>query len=173
MAGGIGIGAILGSVAQPIAAHFAQKRQHKYIKKYMKNKYQWMVDDLRAAGLNPILAYNNQPSMGQPGIPSIAGGQGATALGAMKIKSELRLLETAADKNMAEAELARGRTSVTVPTTKKLELEVSEFKPTLGGVARRLFNSAEAKAAAKKFLNTVGDVPNWIRENLMNAAERK
>ena len=37
-------------------------------KEAMQNKYQWQVDDLRAAGLNPALAYGQAPSIaGSPG----------------------------------------------------------------------------------------------------------
>ncbi len=159
-----GAGAIIGSIAQPIAAHFAQKRQHKYVKKYMKNKYQWEVADLIAAGLNPILGYTKGgPPIGSVGIPSIAGGQGATAISAMKLAEELRLLRQTADRT--EAEVAR-----TKAQTKKVDLEVEEF-PIRGGVARRVFN----KANAEKFLNAVGrstKVPQWVRQQVMNAAER-
>ncbi len=168
MAGFGAVGAIGGAIAQPIAAHFAQKRQHKYIKKYMKNKYQWMVDDLRAAGLNPILAYNNQPSMGQPGIPSIAGGQGATAISAMKLKSELRMLDASAKKMEAEAAQAQSRAALNIGQAKKVRLEVSEFKPSVGGVARRVLMSDEAKRAGELVLQA----PQWIKDRLKAVAER-
>ncbi len=161
-----GIGAIGGAIAQPIAAHFAQKRQHKYVKQYMKNKYQWEVADLIAAGLNPILGYTKGgPAIGSVGIPNIAGGQGATAIGAMKLKAELALLRSSARKLDAEA----GRA---VAQTGKVELEVKEFKPTIGGVARRIFESERTKKFIRSFGQGVGDLPSWIRNRLQNAAEK-
>jgi len=169
MAGiGMAAGAIGGAIAQPIAAHFAQKRQWKYTKKMMQTRHQWEVADLIAAGLNPILGYvgsKGGPPLGSVGIPSIAGGQGTTALSAMKLRSELRLLQSSADKLDAEAAKAGAQ-------TKKVELEVKEFKPTIGGVARRVFDSVRKSPWPKKFLEGVDGVPDWIREKLGNAAKR-
>ncbi len=89
---------IVGGIAQPIAAHFAQKRQHKYVKKYMKNKYQWEVADLIAAGLNPILGYTKGgPPIGAAGIPGISVGSPDLVGGYKQLKSvkaELAILES-------------------------------------------------------------------------------
>ncbi len=156
-------GGIIGSIAQPVAAHFAQKRQHKYVKKYMKNKYQWEVADLIAAGLNPILGYTKGgPPIGAAGIPNISiGGVEASAIGAMKVRAELKLLKAQTEKLSAEAAQATSR-------SKKLDLEVMEFPPTPGGVARRFLESGRLKS----FIKDVGDVPKWISDRLKSVAPR-
>ncbi len=72
----MGAGSVIGAIATPIAGHFAQKRQHKYVKKYMKNKWQWEVADLKAAGLNPILGIaGSSPNIGGAGgLPNMSVG---------------------------------------------------------------------------------------------------
>ncbi len=97
-----------GAISAPIAAHFAQKRAWKYTKAMMKNKYQWQVADLRAAGLNPILGYANPPPIGSVPAPVASGGGGdlvATAKQVAKFKPEVtmakhqaKLVGNAADK---------------------------------------------------------------------------
>ncbi len=172
MAAAGAIGAIGGAVAQPIAAHFAQKRAFKYTKKMMKNKWQWEVADLIAAGLNPILGYTKGgPGIGGSPIPSISGSMGTTALSAMKLRSELKLLEASADKMAAEATRARSTANLQAQQSKKVSLEVSEFPIKPMGVARRLF-SPGSREGVRKFLQSVGDVPDWIRARLQNSAER-
>jgi len=162
-----GIGGIVGGISQPIAAHFAQKRQWKYTKKMMQTRHQWEVEDLIKAGLNPILGYvgsKGGPPLGSVGIPNIAGGLGATALSAAKIKEELELLRATSDKARADAAKARVQ-------TKKVDIEVSEFPPTFGGVARRVLSSEGAKNFLKGVERTA-EVPDWIRKSVMNAADR-
>jgi len=166
MAGFGAVGAIGGAIAQPIAAHFAQKRAFKYTKKMMKNKWQWEVADLIAAGLNPILGYTKGgPSIGPSGIPSIAGGMGATAIGAAKLREELRILRATADRT--EAEVPK-----TAAQTKKLELEVTEFPPTIGGVGRRILEGVDVKKAGEGLLKFIGEAPKWIRDRFKAAADR-
>ncbi len=174
MAGFGAIGAIGGAIGAPIAAHFAQKRAFKYAKKILKNKHQWEVADLIAAGLNPILGYVGKGGgggiIGPGSSPGVGGGGalGATALSAMKLRSELDLLKSTTTRQQAEAALALSRSGLAKEQARKVELEVTEFKPTAGGVARRFIESD----AAKNFLNVVGKVPDWIRERVMNAAQR-
>ncbi len=155
-----------------IAGHFAQKRQHKYVKKYMKNKWQWEVADLRAAGLNPILGITGRaPQIGPAGIPSTGGGDIAgTAIGVIRAKEELRLLKETANRTAAEAVAAGWK-------GKKVELEVREFPPTVGGLARRFITGGAGKAlkSVNKFIQVVQEktsVPRWIQERLRGTAKR-
>ncbi len=165
------VGAIGGIVAAPIAAHFAQKRAFKYQKKMMKNKWQWEVADLIAAGLNPILGYTKGgPGVSSPGIPNMGlAGAGSTALSAVKLRSELDLLRSTAERNRADASRAAAAGRLSDWQSKKVELEVEEFKPTVGGVGRRLLESKRVQ----DFIKKVGPVMRgWISDRMRNAAER-
>ncbi len=166
------LGAIGGSIGAPIAAHFAQKRAFKYAKNILKNKHQWEVADLIAAGLNPILGYTKGGGgiIGPGSSPGVGGGGnlGTTALSAMKLRSELDLLQTSADRQRAESALALSRSGLAKEQAKKVELEVKEFKPTVGGLGRRLFNEFNTE----KFIKNVGGIPDWILQRLRNAASR-
>lgn len=58
MAAGIGAGAgLLGGFQQNSAAKAAAAKQMAFQEKTLKHQYQWAMEDMRKAGLNPILAY--------------------------------------------------------------------------------------------------------------------
>ncbi len=164
-------------IGKTVAAGVASKIAWKRTKRILKNRHQWEVADLIAAGLNPILSATKGPGGGAfSPIQSIPGGPGigATALSGMKLRSEINVLRQQAETLGATAAQARSQSVLNAWKSRKVELEVEEFKPSVGGVARRFFGSDFAKDAAKKFLNAVGDVPDWIRERVLrNAAERK
>ncbi len=94
-------------IGKTVASGVAQLQAQKFTKKMMKNRFQWMVDDLRAAGLNPILAVRGGLSaqMGGSGIASFGGGgsAGTTALSAMKFASEIDVLRAQAEALRASA----------------------------------------------------------------------
>ncbi len=159
-------------IGKTVAAGVASKIAWKRTKRILKNRHQWEVADLIAAGLNPILSATKGPGGGAfSPIQSIPGGSGigATALGAMKLRSEINVLRAQAEALTNAAQQSRTQAGLNVEQSKKVHLEVEEFKPTLGGVARRFIESD----AAKKFLQAIGDVPNWIRERVLRNAARK
>ncbi len=174
MAGaGLAAGA-LGIVGAGISAAISAKAARTSFKravKFRRSAYQDTVYSLRQAGLNPILAFGKGPvsgtTFGQARVPDFAQGIASSAIGVSKVRAELKLLEAAAGKADAEAMLAAGRAGVTLPQRKKLELEVKEFKPTPGGLARRFFESGGLDKAAK----SLGALPNWIRERMQSVAE--
>lgn len=167
------VGAVGSAISSPIAAHFAQKRQWKYVKSMMKNRHQWEVADLRAAGLNPILSALKQGPLGSVGIPSSGGGGDVvtSALKASRFKKEMIVLDAQADSLSSSALEARARAGEHQQRTLLLEVQTDEFKPTLGGIGRRLFTKENLKRG-KDFLQAVGDVPDWIRQRIRAAAER-
>lgn len=69
-AGGAAVGGVLGIVSGAIENAYAQHNARKAYsrqKRLMQMQYQWMVNDLRAAGLNPALAFGARP--GAPSAP--------------------------------------------------------------------------------------------------------
>lgn len=63
--GGLGIG---GSALSASAARRAAKRAYQRQVRFYKNRYQWQMEDMKSAGLNPILAYQTG-APGSPGAP--------------------------------------------------------------------------------------------------------
>ena len=54
------------------AAKKLWREQRDFQREMMQNKYQWQVQDLRSAGLNPALAYGNPPPIGAaPAAPQL------------------------------------------------------------------------------------------------------
>lgn len=108
----MGVGSIVGAISGPIASHFAQKRAFKYAKNILKNRHQWEVADLRAAGLNPILGYVGSKGGGggviSPGTSTGGAGQPGDPVAAYrqikKTKPEIIVAEEAAKqaKNVTE-----------------------------------------------------------------------
>ena len=67
-------------------------KQRDWTEHAMRHRYRWAVEDLRKAGLNPILAYGHGPgNVPTPGIIGAAshGGAGASARGLATLKAEL------------------------------------------------------------------------------------
>lgn len=79
----IGAGAILGSAAisaagsgissagGAAATQGGQRRARKFTREVMQNQRQWMADDLRKAGINPMLASGASPTGHASGAPAV------------------------------------------------------------------------------------------------------
>lgn len=113
---GVGGGFDLGS--QALGAHFAKSQQddaQDWAWQYARYKYQWMVKDLRDAGLNPALAYGNPP--GGAGVPtvSVPGGQsGASAISGAKFALTAKeVYKQMKEKTAQEKEITAQQKSMT------------------------------------------------------------
>lgn len=79
----LGTSALGGLIAGGTSDYFnskAQQRQFEYNKLLYQNRYQWQVDDMRKAGLNPVLAGLNG-SVGSAGSVGMVGANTASTLG--------------------------------------------------------------------------------------------
>lgn len=104
------------------AASISTAREQMAFQEYMyKHRYQMQMDDMRAAGLNPILSYSQGPP-GAPGgaqaqisdtvTPAIQSGVSSAlgALDAQKKQKEVELLEAQKEKTEAETKSVQSTT---------------------------------------------------------------
>jgi hypothetical protein len=100
------------------SSHTARNMAHKEFT----HKYRYAFDDLRKAGVNPLLAVSGGMSGGGGGVTGGAGqsvnGLGSSAIQGMmmkaqirKIKAETRQAETASDKNANDAAVASAQST--------------------------------------------------------------
>jgi len=75
MAAGAVAGAAAGQLLSGAIGYGLQKDAQQHQLKIMKNQKQWLYDDLRAAGINPILAMGASSTAGGTGIASAGAGQ--------------------------------------------------------------------------------------------------
>lgn len=111
---GIGSGALqlAGGIAGAIASARQAAKQRSFQERMFRHRYQYTMEDMKAAGLNPMLAY--QQGGGSPGggtaarIGNVADGAVSSALAARKNSAELGLLrsQNAAASATAQAQLA-------------------------------------------------------------------
>ena len=116
-------GSYFGQQSANSAAQAASREQMAFQERMANTRYQRTVADMRAAGLNPMFAYQQgggsvpsgatyQP--GNVGAAAAAGGAaaGSTAIAIRRSKAELEVLESAKQKNYDEAFRAAGQNSL-------------------------------------------------------------
>jgi len=167
LAGGL-VGGIFGLAGQALANRASRQSQQEAIdaqKHFYKNRYKWQMADMRRAGLNPILAYQQ----GAPGGPGIGTFQGAptsnlgetvvsTAKAGSKLKSELAIL--ANQKGITKAQIANVAADTLQKTTQAGANRASEDRI-----------SAEANAVRLNTLLNATALPNRMtRETIDKSA---
>ena len=64
-------GTLLGGSMQNQASAKAASSANEFTTEMMKKRHQWEVEDLTAAGLNPVLSANATPSMGSSAVADV------------------------------------------------------------------------------------------------------
>lgn len=145
----IGASNIAGGILSDAAGRAESRRNRKWQVDFFRNRYQWQMEDMRRAGLNPILAASQSPG----GVPSGgvaqqgAAGEGLAAAGgsvldAIHRRQQIRIQQAAIDKADADARSAAAQADIDEETrdilTKKPHMSVDvsvRGKPT--GVVER------------------------------------
>lgn len=101
----IGAGAVIGG---QILANRANKDIAKgandFTRSTYQNRYQWTMDDMRAAGLNPMLAYQLGAGGAMPGATATMGNIGAGVLPAVNTALEADRVDSQVKKQKSEIE---------------------------------------------------------------------
>lgn len=149
-AGGLGYGggANLQQLTSDIVAHFKSKKDARKAEQLYRKRYQTMVNDLRAAGLNPMLAFGGGP--GGP-MPEFFGAHGGGAFA------------PPVGLGGAGAEVARAQAKKTREETPKRETEAEVYKTILEII--REVKGAVAPKGAISVPETVGRMIFGPRES--------
>lgn len=126
------IGAVAGGIIGAAGSYLSGQSSARYAERSYKHRYRWMVNDLKKAGLNPMLAVSQGPgSPPQPDFPNVgeAAVEGA-ATGAQAASAAQLLRE---QTNLLEAQGRQAREGA-----RKTELEADYQQVVNNNSARRL-----------------------------------
>lgn len=118
------VGSVFGSAAQNHYNSANAEQANKWNVENYQHRYQWAVDDMREAGLNPILAATNgiggsiagasAASVGMSDLGSTMNSAKAASAAERQAKNAEHLAISQIDKNVAEADSVRQSTHGTV-----------------------------------------------------------
>lgn len=124
-------GGLLGNASANSAAASSAASANAMTKEMMQKRHQWEVDDLKAAGLNPILSAGGTPSMGSSAkaevfnpvdsaVKSVSSSQAARRLSAEidQIKANTRAADASANNSNASAMANSASAAQTLQHTK-------------------------------------------------------
>jgi hypothetical protein len=176
-------GSVLGSVVQNHynSANAAQANEWN-VENY-KHRYQWAVDDMRAAGLNPILAATNgiggsisgasAASVGMSDIGSTMNSAKAASAAERQAKNAEHLAISQIDKNVAEADSTRQATHGIVLDNgikaNNLNLAEQTYEKRLGYELQRMDQELQNLRLQGSYLSS-GILSNIASANQSNSA---
>lgn len=98
--GGSGSGLIGGALSSGLS-FLAAKQARDFVEKMTRHRYQYQMEDMRLAGLNPILSYSQAPPGGPgSGMAQIADMAGSMAKGAAAGESSARTTKVADERKL-------------------------------------------------------------------------
>jgi len=148
------IGTIAGAAIGGIGSYFSGKSAADYAEYSQKHRYRWMVNDLKKAGLNPMLAVSQSPgSPPQPDFPDIGEGmlKGSSAV------QQARLLNAQVKSQNQAFELANAQTNKTIGEGQRQEMDnlILQASPEYQNAKKTLGDFGEVRgpsaAAAERY----------------------
>lgn len=115
------IGGVANLGSSAVGAYFSWKHQ----KEVMKNRHQWEVEDLRKAGLNPILSAGGSGAPGNAPIieaPDVSGAA-AKAVEASLGRSQEDLIKAQTQQSLSSARQAESQTALNKTEEKRVGFE--------------------------------------------------
>ncbi|WNK14965.1 MAG: DNA pilot protein [Microvirus sp.] len=183
-AGGItgGVMDMFGQESANEANRELQASSQAWQEKMRASQYQTAVQDLKSAGLNPMLAYtqggSGNLSTSNPIMQSVTGGLATTARDIPKMVAEVANLKASNEKIKADTHSAEATAELTKALAANAKadnagktVDARFDKTTIGGVAREIGRYGPSVATAiDKGIKTVGDVilpeRKWIADAL-------
>lgn len=160
-------GSLIGGVYSPFLEREwnakAARRAREFTREVMKNQIQWKTEDLKKAGLNPMLAYST-PASGAPNIqadvPDVDFGDTAGSIGrGVAVAKELRSwkIEKGLREEALKQEEARTRAMRAEAITKERFSEINALREFLNkGIEANLLQS-QVDATNASYLNTLSN----------------
>jgi hypothetical protein len=176
-------GSVLGSAVQNHYNSANAAQANAWNVENYKHRYQWAVDDMRAAGLNPILAATNgiggsisgasAASVGMSDIGSTMNSARAASAAERQAKNAEHLAVSQIDKNAAEADSVRQRTHGIVLENgilaNDLNLREQTYEKRLGYELQRMDQELQNLRLQGSYLSS-GILSNIASANQSNSA---
>lgn len=176
-------GSVLGSAVQNHYNSANAAQANAWNVENYKHRYQWAVDDMRAAGLNPILAATNgiggsisgasAASVGMSDIGSTMNSARAAGAAERQAKNAEHLAVSQIDKNVAEADSVRQSTHGTVLQNgilaNDLNLREQTYEKRLGYELQRMDQELQNLRLQGSYLSS-GILSNIASANQSNSA---
>ena len=176
-------GSVLGSAVQNHYNSANAAQANAWNVENYKHRYQWAVDDMRAAGLNPILAATNgiggsisgasAASVGMSDIGSTMNSARAAGAAEMQAKNAEHLAISQVDKNVAETDSTRQATHGIVLDNRikanNLNLAEQTYEKRLGYELQRMDQELQNLRLQGSYLSS-GILSNIASANQSNSA---
>lgn len=142
----IGAGAsVFGAVSQNQASRRAVDEANEFSERTLRNRYQWTVEDMRNAGLNPMLAYQQGAGSGAQGAMYQPQNVGAGVGPAINTAVSAAAVENTIKKQEKEIKLIEAQEKNTQQDTKvKKAVETNTFSDTVLKHAQQILATSQS-----------------------------
>lgn len=171
-----GVLGLAGSLFSGFSNQSSANKSLQWQQDFAKNKYQYMVSDLKAAGLNPMLATGMSPgstggaqaTMDNPGTAAV---EGYRAANSAKVAQQQQANQNAITK--AQVEQAQAQTAKTLEEAKLVKAQtdestfrVSDFMPSQMGMFTSSAKQSEAQASY------LGEQIGFVKQQISESSKR-